>query len=279
MLIKDSKRALTIPRKALYVADPCLLKEGTFEEQNVGKEGDFDWLDEDSDLELHWDDEVDDVNVKNADELVKWGETEISTSVGEDFSEAISDVLNQIDLEGEKDVVESEDEPKNIGSSLDIEAYKRGFLAGSRQLIGIDGCHLKGFQKGGQLLAAVGVLKRVFWAACKATTQPQFKQHIEAMQVLNPKAAELKIGGYIAYKSNDEWWEVEDDDLKLFRVHQTSCSCRRWDLTDIPCVHAIFAIFENGQDPIKYTNWFYLVEAYLKSYEPAILPISSSDQW
>nr|GMC46314.1 uncharacterized protein LOC109179157 [Ipomoea batatas] len=90
-----------------------------------------------------------------------------------------------------------------------------------------------------------------------------------------------KIGDYIAYKSNDEWWQVEDDDLKLFRVHLTtcSCSCRRWDLTDIPCVHAISAIFENGQDPIEYTNWFYSVEAYLKSYEPAILPISSSDQW
>nr|GMD39078.1 uncharacterized protein LOC109179198 [Ipomoea batatas] len=91
------------------------------EEQNVAKEGDFDWLDEYGDLELHWDDEVDDVNVKNTDELVKWREIEISTYVGEDFTEAISDVLNQIDLEGEKDFVESEDELKSIGSSSDIE--------------------------------------------------------------------------------------------------------------------------------------------------------------
>nr|GMD71634.1 Zinc knuckle family protein [Ipomoea batatas] len=104
----------------------------TIEEQNVAKEGDFDWLDEDGDLDLHWDDEVDDVNVKNTDELVKWREIEISTSVGEDFSEAISDVLNQIDLEGEKDFVESEDELKSIGSSSDIEGensllvYKEG---------------------------------------------------------------------------------------------------------------------------------------------------------
>nr|GLL49341.1 uncharacterized protein LOC109179198 [Ipomoea trifida] len=92
----------------------------TIEEHNVAKEGDFDWLDEDGDLELHWDDEVDDFNVKNTDELVKWREIEISTSVGEEFSEAISDVLNQIDLEGEKDFVESEDELKSIGSSSDI---------------------------------------------------------------------------------------------------------------------------------------------------------------
>nr|GLL42247.1 uncharacterized protein LOC109193917 [Ipomoea trifida] len=133
-------------------------------EHNVGEDGGFDWLDEDGDLVLNWDDVVD-VNVENAVEQVKG------------------------------------DELRNIGSSSDI-----------------GGCHLKGFQKGGQLLAAVGVdisncinpydltfisdkqkglveaveevLKRVFWAACKATTQPEFNQHIEAMQVLNPKAAE-----------------------------------------------------------------------------------------
>nr|GMC52824.1 probable receptor-like protein kinase At5g47070 [Ipomoea batatas] len=249
-------------------------------------------LDEDGDLELHWDDEVDDVNVKNTDELVKWREIEISTSVGEDFSEAISDVLNQIDLEGEKDFVESEDELKSIGSSSDIEGensllvyregdekkhsfhYKVGMIFSSNSQFkwavevheAVNNKSIK-FTKNDKrrVQAKCRVLKRVFWAVCKATTQPEFKQHIEAMQVLNPKAA--------------EW--VEDDDLKLFRVHLTtcSCSCRRWDLTGIPCVHAISAIFENGQDPIEYTNWFYSVEAYLKSYEPAILPISSSDQW
>ena len=36
-----------------------------------------------------------------------------------------------------------------------LDACKRGFLAGCRPLIGIDGCHLKG-TTGGQLLVAVG---------------------------------------------------------------------------------------------------------------------------
>nr|GMD60473.1 uncharacterized protein LOC109179198 [Ipomoea batatas] len=108
-------------------------------EQNVGEDGGFDWLDEDGDLELNWDDEVD-VNVENAVEQVKGGETEISDSVGGEFqfmnegsddeqnpdvgnsstSNILSDGLNHIDLEGEKDCVESEDELRNIGSSSDI---------------------------------------------------------------------------------------------------------------------------------------------------------------
>lgn len=36
-------------------------------------------------------------------------------------------------------------------------ACKEGFLLGCRPLIGLDGCHLKGSQKGGQLLSAVGI--------------------------------------------------------------------------------------------------------------------------
>nr|GMC95422.1 Zinc knuckle family protein [Ipomoea batatas]GME08918.1 Zinc knuckle family protein [Ipomoea batatas] len=105
--------------------------------QNVGEDGGFDWLDEGDDLELNWDDEV-----ENAAELVKGGETEISDSVGGEFSESmnegsddeqnlnvgnsstpniLSDRLNQIDLEGEKDCVESEDELRSIGSNSDIE--------------------------------------------------------------------------------------------------------------------------------------------------------------
>nr|GMD82212.1 uncharacterized protein LOC109174707 [Ipomoea batatas] len=38
-----------------------------------------------------------------------------------------------------------------------LEACKEGFLRGCRPFFGIDGCHLNGPQKGGQLLSAVGV--------------------------------------------------------------------------------------------------------------------------
>lgn len=330
-------------------------------------------------------------------------------------------------------------------------ACKQGFLSGCRKIIGVDGCHLKGFQKGGQLLSAVGVdgnncmfpiafaavegelketwkwfvqhlatdldvfsnpqgwtfisdkqkglvqafeellpeaehrhcvrhlhqnfskdgfggevLKQSFWGVCKATTEFDFRAKIEGLHELNPKAADWittrspkhfcraffdpgtksdmllnnlcesfnsailnardkhivtmfeclrvylmqrmqqnrdkmknyclkicpkivkileengdKIGGYIALKSTDQWWQVEDDDLKLFKVNLATCecSCRRWNLTGIPCTHGISAILQKGDDPMNYTHWFYSVDAYLKTYEPAILPITSSDQW
>nr|GMD93281.1 uncharacterized protein LOC109179198 [Ipomoea batatas] len=94
--------------------------------------------DKDDDLELNRNDEVDDVNVRNADGLVKMGDT-----AGKEFSESVYECsddeqnldvdnsstpnnilsvgLNQIDLEGEKDCVESEDELRSISSNSDIE--------------------------------------------------------------------------------------------------------------------------------------------------------------
>ncbi|CAL8138909.1 unnamed protein product [Prunus armeniaca] len=45
-----------------------------------------------------------------------------------------------------------------------------------------------------------------------------------------------------------------------------SCSCHAWDLNGIPCLHACAAIM-------------YKKEAYLRAYEPMIMPMTSQDQW
>ncbi|KAM3245850.1 hypothetical protein P3L10_007617 [Capsicum annuum] len=42
-------------------------------------------------------------------------------------------------------------------SNLGTTSSKQGFLAGCQPIIGIDGCHLKGNQKGGQLLTVVDI--------------------------------------------------------------------------------------------------------------------------
>ncbi|XP_019184504.1 PREDICTED: uncharacterized protein LOC109179472 [Ipomoea nil] len=332
-------------------------------------------------------------------------------------------------------------------------ACKEGFLNGCRPLIGVDGCHLKGNQNGGQLLSAVGVdannnmypiafavvegelnetwkwflelldgdlhisqnpigwtfisdkqkglvpafeelfpyiehrhcvrhlhanfskdgyggqvMKQNFWAACRSTTESEFQKHLEGLRLLNPKAAQwildreprhfcrayfsdylksdmllnnlcesfnssirhardkyiltmceslriylmsrmqknrdkmkgsvmkicpkiIKIleqnkahtGDLIAYKANDDNYQVEDISgfFKTYKVNlnQRCCSCRRWDLNGIPCSHAIAAIRTKGEVPEDYVHHCYTVEAYMRSYKPAIMPIHPSDLW
>ncbi|XP_055835154.1 uncharacterized protein LOC129903629 [Solanum dulcamara] len=54
---------------------------------------------------------------------------------------------------------------------------------------------------------------------------------------------------------------------------------KRWELTGIPCSHVVAAIWVKKDEPEMYVHKCYIVEQYMKSYNPSILPIVSSDQW
>ncbi|XP_031120939.1 uncharacterized protein LOC116024179 [Ipomoea triloba] len=341
--------------------------------------------------------------------------------------------------------------PRFLRLYICFAACKEGFLTGCRPFFGLDGCHLKGCQKGGQLLSAVGVdgdncmfpiafaivegelkeswswfleqldsdlnissnphawtiisdkqkglvpaveelfhgvehrfcvrhmhanfvkdgftgnvLKQKMWAVCKATTEAEFKRNMEELKLENEKAPEwlaardpkhycraffstfpktdmllnnlceswngtilslrdkplltmcdkirLYLMGrmqknrdkmktyphkicpkiaklleeakdrsarYSTYKSHDNLYQVDDHNFKAFKVDLAlrQCSCRGWDLTGIPCSHAVAAIRKQRQSPEDYVHQCYTVDTYMRAYEPAILPIQSSDLW
>ena len=58
-----------------------------------------------------------------------------------------------------------------------------------------------------------------------------------------------------------------------------SCSCHAWDLNGIPCLHACAAISWFHGNPEEFCDAVYKNEAYLRAYEPMIMPMTSEDQW
>lgn len=59
-----------------------------------------------------------------------------------------------------------------------------------------------------------------------------------------------------------------DDDLAIYGVKngnetyvvnlkQDICACRKWDLTGIPCCHAITYIWQNKKQPEEYASEYY----------------------
>ncbi|KAG8376336.1 hypothetical protein BUALT_Bualt09G0052600 [Buddleja alternifolia] len=58
-----------------------------------------------------------------------------------------------------------------------------------------------------------------------------------------------------------------------------TCSCRKWDLSGIPCQHAMSAICSQVKDPEDYVHEYYWVDTYHKVYEHAIYPINGSSLW
>jgi hypothetical protein len=57
------------------------------------------------------------------------------------------------------------------------------------------------------------------------------------------------------------------------------CTCRLWDLSGIPCVHAIAAINYIHKTPEGYIHPYFLKDTFLSCYETNIKPVNGSNMW
>ncbi|KAL4324034.1 hypothetical protein GQ457_11G001980 [Hibiscus cannabinus] len=60
---------------------------------------------------------------------------------------------------------------------------------------------------------------------------------------------------------------------------QHTCSCRRWDLSGIPCIHAISAIQETNRKPEDYVNECYHKSTQIAIYSNIISHVKGPEQW
>ena len=60
---------------------------------------------------------------------------------------------------------------------------------------------------------------------------------------------------------------------------EKTCTCRVWDITGIPCKHAISAIFANRELPKASMDKFFLKDTYLTVYKHVINPVPSMEEW
>ncbi|PHU24679.1 hypothetical protein BC332_09786 [Capsicum chinense] len=82
-------------------------------------------------------------------------------------------------------------------------------------------------------------------------------------------------------KSNeDQGYEVvEGEDTHVVHLGRKKCTCRTWDLTSIPCPHAIKAYIHDKQEPEDHMNWWYSKEDYMLVYIHKIQPVRDSKFW
>ncbi|CAL2260829.1 unnamed protein product [Prunus armeniaca] len=59
-----------------------------------------------------------------------------------------------------------------------------------------------------------------------------------------------------------------------------TCSCRKWDLSGIPCAHGIAAIHYKGGKAVEdYVHSYYSKDSYMALYNNLIMPINGSQLW
>ncbi|KAL3838818.1 hypothetical protein ACJIZ3_023409 [Penstemon smallii] len=57
------------------------------------------------------------------------------------------------------------------------------------------------------------------------------------------------------------------------------CSCRKWELTGIPCVHATSCIFKMRQRVEDYVEHWYRKDTFVKAYQCLFEPIKGQGEW
>ncbi|CAH9130674.1 unnamed protein product [Cuscuta epithymum] len=68
---------------------------------------------------------------------------------------------------------------------------------------------------------------------------------------------------------------------KRFIVHleNNTCTCRMWDLTGVPCIHACAAIMSIKARPENYIHEYFTRDYFLRAYEYEINPMGGLDFW
>ncbi|WOH15432.1 hypothetical protein DCAR_0934972 [Daucus carota subsp. sativus] len=85
-------------------------------------------------------------------------------------------------------------------------------------------------------------------------------------------------------------WRASWDGMRTFVVKNGSstltvdlvdrkCDCRVFDLTGIPCAHAVAAIHSRREDPQAYVSRYYTREMYLASYNQPLAALKGEEFW
>ncbi|GJS28974.1 mutator type transposase [Tanacetum coccineum] len=146
--------------------------------------------------------------------------------------------------------------------------------------------------------------KELLWKCAMATTIQKFDKRMEEMKnhnieayewlrkippqhsarshFLEKAAAKLKVdwNGSDLYQVSCPW-----GDQFVVNMTERVCSCRKWELSGIPCTHAVAAIWDmasNGTDtriPESYCNPCHWLSTWKKMYRFKINPVNGPQAW
>ncbi|KAK4389499.1 hypothetical protein Sango_2286900 [Sesamum angolense] len=85
---------------------------------------------------------------------------------------------------------------------------------------------------------------------------------------------------YIAHWNGKDQFEVEScyGDKHNLHLGEKTCSCRKWQLTGIPCAHAISGMYFMGYKPEDYVHEYYHKSNFLRVYNYLMMPLLGPEE-
>lgn len=88
-------------------------------------------------------------------------------------------------------------------------------------------------------------------------------------------------GQCIVLWNGADGFEVQEKEDRKFTVNlsQRTCSCRYWQLSGLPCCHAISCIYKASKQLDDYIAKCYTISEYNKTYSHVLQPIEGPRSW
>jgi hypothetical protein len=91
---------------------------------------------------------------------------------------------------------------------------------------------------------------------------------------------ELSGRCYVLWNGEDGFEVQENGDRKyLVKLQQRECSCRYWQLSGLPCQHAISAIYKASGRIEDFIAPCYSIQAYKDTYQHVLYPVEGPENW
>ncbi|KAL4380901.1 hypothetical protein AHAS_Ahas04G0079800 [Arachis hypogaea] len=118
-------------------------------------------------------------------------------------------------------------------------------------------------------------------------------QHKKALSMYTSVVAPVQQKRMEVIMKDTKHWTAQwtgDDTRQVFEVQMhmkklgvhlgnNTCTCNMWQLTGIPCVHAMAAIAKRGDRPDTYVHKWLKMDAFRATYGHSISPVNSEEYW
>ncbi|KAK9076157.1 hypothetical protein SSX86_004490 [Deinandra increscens subsp. villosa] len=118
-------------------------------------------------------------------------------------------------------------------------------------------------------------------------------KHIERSEgILTPNISKLfeqikmDAGNYlVSWNGGDEYQVSSQHDQVVVNLSEKWCACRRWEITGIPCRHAVAAIWdktdhsEDVSELLSWVNPIYTIKRWKEVYSHRVKPINGPANW
>lgn len=84
---------------------------------------------------------------------------------------------------------------------------------------------------------------------------------------------------FLVQSTLDEWEVDHKEQQHVVNLSTRSCTCKKWELTGIPCPHAFACLVKRRQNPEDFVDEYYSKATYIKAYSTHVRPMPGMSQW